>query len=96
MALTAYAKCEVCPYKSQFLRPNMMCHQVKVERCYYQLKGTSLNSCGIPVPHQTGYLKAKDSKEIQKLLEENPWHIDMVLSVKPLWFLFVPDSQYCK
>ena len=26
LELTSLTKCEICPYKSQFLQPNMMCH----------------------------------------------------------------------
>lgn len=62
LELTAFTKCQICPYKSQFLRPSMMCKSIKVNRCLYKLKGTELNSCGIPIPKETSYIKAQKDK----------------------------------
>jgi hypothetical protein len=30
-------KCEMCPYRSQFLRPTMMCKGVKLSHCFYKV-----------------------------------------------------------
>jgi hypothetical protein len=84
LELTSFAKCEVCPYKSQHLRPNMMCHELRVEHCLYQLKGSQLNSCGIPTSHQTPFLKSQGVKQLQRWLSERPWHMGMQLCVRPL------------
>lgn len=40
LELTTFTKCEFCPYKSQFLRPNMLCKEVKVSNCYLRLRGS--------------------------------------------------------
>jgi hypothetical protein len=49
LQLTAETKCQNCPYKSQFLRPSMLCKSIRVNNCFYKLKGIELDR-GIPIP----------------------------------------------
>ena len=62
----------------------MMCHEVKVSKCFYKLEGIQLNNCGIPVEKSTVYLKCSKSKPIEGLIAKNPWHTGMTLHIKPL------------
>lgn len=84
LELTAFSKCEVCPYRSQKLRPNMMCKQVKVNHCYYRLTGKEMGLGGIPVWRDSGFFQAKTEKRLSNFLKKHPWHLDMQLTVKPL------------
>jgi hypothetical protein len=84
LGITAATKCEFCPYKSQFLRPSMLCKELRVESCLFKLKGTDLDRGGIPIPHDSGFIKVEKEKHLGNFLQKRPWNIEMELTVKHL------------
>ena len=47
-SLISDLKCEKCPYKNQYLRPVMICKDMKISKCCYRLSGTVIDLHMIP------------------------------------------------
>jgi hypothetical protein len=56
----ARLKCDLCPYRSQFLRPTMMCKGVKLSNCLYKMEGTKTDLQGIPTKVSTKFCAIKE------------------------------------
>lgn len=48
-----------------------------IEGCYYQLKGISLNSCGIPIKNETKVIKCIGRREIHEMIASKDWNTNM-------------------
>lgn len=47
----------------------MLCKELRAESCFIRLKGSDLDRGGIPVPHDSGFIKVQKEKQLGQFLQ---------------------------